>query len=244
MNDRSNYEDKYNPINEVNSMKTYTILSILTLAMLLAACGGSATQTSESPSEIGFDPREYPPQLQLSMGTFLLEDTDLSVTPEQAAELLPLWKAVRSLSESDTAAQAEIDALYNQIEETMTAEQLEAIRAMDPSQEDIAALMEKLGLEYTITPQGFDPENIPEDFDPENRPEGFEPGNMPGGGFIGPGAGGGQGPGAGMFSGDVDPETLATMEARREEMGGGFRNRMNLILVEPLIELLEERAAS
>ncbi len=220
-------------------MKTYKFLLILILTLLLAACSASATETSESPSETGFNPRGYPPQMQLSMGTFLLEDTDLAVTPEQAAELLPLWKAVLSLSESDTAAQAEIDALYDQIEETMTAEQMEAIAVMNPTQEDIAALMEDLGLEYTNTPRGFDPEDLP---------EGFEPGNFPGGGAMGQGGGGGfgsgqgQGPGGGMFSGEIDPETMATMQARREEMGGGFGNRMNLFLVEPLIELLEERA--
>jgi hypothetical protein len=232
-------------------MKMYKILSILTLAMLLAACGGSATETGETSSETGFDPRGgYPPQTQLSMGTLLLEETDLAVTPEQAAELLPLWKTVLSLSESDTAAQAEIDALYNQIEETMTEEQMKAIAEMNPTQEEIAALMEKLGLEYTNSPQGFDSENLPEGFDPENLPEGFEPGDLPGGGPMGPGGGGGgffgqgQGQGQGMFSGDIDPETLATMEARRDEMGGGFRNRMNLFMVEPLIEFLEERAAS
>jgi len=247
MNERGKPERKNYPINEEYSMKIYTFLSILILTLLIAACGGSATETSGTSSETGFNPRANSPQTQLSMGTFLLEETDLAVTPEQAAELLPLWKAVLSLAESDTVAQAEIDALYDQIGETMTAEQMEAIFEMNPTQEDIAAIMEKLGLEFTNTPQGFDPENLPEGFNPEDLPEGFEPGNFPGGGPMNPGAGGGQGGGqgrgAGMFSGEIDPETQATMEARREEMVGGFGNRMNLFLVEPLIELLEERAA-
>ncbi len=225
-------------------MKTIKLIPIFILVLLLAACSSSATETSEAPSELGTGVRGYPPQMQLSMGTFLLEVTDLAVTPEQAAELLPLWKAVLSLSESDTAAQAEIDALYDQIEETMTAEQVQAIAEMNPTQEDIAALMESLGLDSANAAGGFQGGNLPQGFDPNNRPEGFDPGNFPGGGQIGPGGGQGQGPGGGMFGGDIDPETLATMEARREEMGGSFRNRANLFLVEPLIELLEERAAS
>ncbi len=236
MNKPGKPERKNYLINEVNSMKMYKFLLILILTLLISACSASATETSESPFETGFDPRGYPPQMQLSMGTFLLEDTDLAVTPEQAVELLPLWKAVLSLSESDTAAQAEIDALYDQIEETMTAEQMEAIAVTNPTQEDIAALMEDLGLEYTNTPRGFDSEDLPEGFDPENFQGGF-PGGGPGGD---PGMG--QGPGAGMFGGDIDPETIATMEARREEMGGDFGGRMGSFLIEPLIELLEERA--
>jgi hypothetical protein len=227
-------------------MKTIKLIPILILVLLLAACSSSATETSEVPSGLGSVARDYPLQARLSLGTFLLEDTDLAVTPEQAAELLPLWEAVLSLSESDTAAQAEIDALYNQIEETMTAEQLQAITEMNPTQEDITALMESLGLDNANAAGGFQGGNPPQGFDPDNLPEGFGPGNFPGGGQMGPGAGGGQGqgPGGGMFGGDIDPETLATMEARREEMGGSFRNRANLFLVEPLIELLQERAAS
>ncbi len=227
-------------------MKFIKLIPILILVMLLVACGSSATETSEASSGFGSGARGYPPQMQLSMGTFLLEDTDLAVTPEQAAELLPLWKAVLSLSESDTAAQAEIDALYDQIEETMTSEQMQAIAEMNPTQEDIASLMDSLGLDNVDAAGGFQGGNLPDGFDPDNLPEGFGPGNFPEGGQMGPGAGQGQGQGLGrgMFGGDLDPETLATMEARREEMGGSFRNRANLFLVEPLIEMLEERAAS
>ncbi len=225
-------------------MKTIKLIPIFILVLLLAACSSSATETSEAPSAFGSAGGAYPAQMRLSMGTFLLEDTDLAVTPEQAAELLPLWKAVLSLSESDTAAQAEIDALYDQIEGTMTAEQVQAIAEMNPTQEDIAALMESLGLDHANAAGGFQGGNPPQGFDPNNRPEGFDPGNFPGGGQMGSGGGQGQGPGGGNFGGDIDPETLATMEARREEMGGSFRNRANLFFVEPLIELLEERAAA
>ena len=42
--------------------------------------------------------------MQLVLGTLMLEDTELSVDSNQAAQLLPLWKAARSLGSSDTAA--------------------------------------------------------------------------------------------------------------------------------------------
>jgi hypothetical protein len=235
---------KTKPIDEECSMKITKLIPISIMVLLLAACGSSATETSEAPSAFGSPGGAYSPQMRLSMGTFLLEDTDLAVTPEQAAELLPLWEAVLSLSESDTAAQAEIDALYDQIEETMTADQMQAIAEMNPTQDDIAALMESLGLDNTNAAGGFQGGNPPQGFNPDDLPEGFSPGNFPGGRQMGPGGGQGQGQGGGMFGGDIDPETLATMEARREEMGGSFRNRTNLFLVEPLIELLQERAAS
>jgi hypothetical protein len=45
------------------------------------------------------------------MGTLQLEGTEFAVTVQQSSELLILWKAYRSLIESDTAAQEELQAL-------------------------------------------------------------------------------------------------------------------------------------
>jgi hypothetical protein len=59
------------------------------------------------------------------------------VTAEQAAELLPLWQTLQVLSESDTAADQEMEALTTQVQETMTAEQRQAITAMNLTREDM-----------------------------------------------------------------------------------------------------------
>jgi hypothetical protein len=221
-------------------------LGIMIIALYLSACSASAAdpageegneaapgaiENGGEESSPEFDERlleaEVGLQMQLSVGTFVLEDTKMAVTSEQAAELLPLWKAVRSLTESDTTARVEIDAVILQIEDAMTTEQLAFITETELSMEDMSALMEKFG----VVPQGAQAGNMA-----------GAPGGSPGGG-PGMGMGMGMGPGGGgMLSGDIDPEMQATMEARQAEMGESFGVRMGALWIEPLIELLAERA--
>ena len=85
--------------------------------------------------------------MHLLLGILSLADSDTPLTVEQATAMLPLWKAVRSLGESDTTAQAEIDALYTQIRGTLTEEQLTAIDGMHFNMESMASLAEELGLD-------------------------------------------------------------------------------------------------
>ena len=194
-----------------------------------------------------------PANVQLILGTLQLEATDLAVTTKQASSLAPLWKAMRSLGASDTAAEAEIEAVLDQIQESMTREQLEAIAAMELNQEDLFTAVQEIGL------QPFDP-------GAEGRfagsgsgdfiaggPEGGPPGGSEAGGgaiFIGPAGGPPGGGAAGGFSGgqlpegftsNLDPDQIATLEAQRES-GGGPGARIAPFLLDPLIELLESRA--
>ena len=76
---------------------------------------------------------ELPAQTKLILGTINLEETDYAVTAEQATELLPMFYVLQDLNESDTAAQEEIDGFVNQIQETLTADQVQAIDAMSLS---------------------------------------------------------------------------------------------------------------
>jgi hypothetical protein len=119
---------------------TYILLLVI-LSLPLAACAGAGqaetVQTTLTPGVP--DPNQMNEQSMLLVGTLKLEGTDLAVTPEQAVELLPLWKAVKTLGSSDTVAQEEIDALYAQIKETMTVEQMAAIDAMTFTREDLSA---------------------------------------------------------------------------------------------------------
>ena len=217
--------------------------------LLLAACGSSvAEQDGGSGDESQGAAGSFQPvarleqdgagvQMQLILGTLQLESTDLAVDSKQAAELVPLWKALRSLSNSDTAAEAEIEALINQIQDTMTAEQIEAIAALEISPEDMQTIIRELGLEFS-PPEGF-----------EGFGDGgfqFRPGTgdfVPGGGGQFGGGGGGPfgagGPLGGFQGGDgnFDPET-----ARAEAGFAGFGRRAGGFLLEPLIELLEQRA--
>jgi hypothetical protein len=88
-----------------------------------------------------------PVQMQLILGTVKLDETEYAIDADQGAELLPLWKAARSLSQSETAAPQEIEAIFNQIADMMTNEQLGAIVAMQLSEEDFADFAESLGIE-------------------------------------------------------------------------------------------------
>jgi predicted pyridoxine 5'-phosphate oxidase superfamily flavin-nucleotide-binding protein len=102
--------------------------------------GGSETYVSKALDA------SYPDALnassQLALGTLQLEGTENAVRPEQAAALLPLWQALRG----GVTVQAEVNAVLKQIEGTMSQEQLAAIAAMRLTQEGLRTWMEEQGL--------------------------------------------------------------------------------------------------
>ena len=214
-----------------------TIFLTLILILLLTACGSNTGSATEASTNTGFDPgsQELELSTQLALGTLKLEGTDLAVTSDQAAELLRLWQVFDSLSGSDTAAPEEVTAVVEQIQETMTPEQIQAIEKMALTNQDIFASMQELGL--TNAPQ----------VNAEGTPQaggGFRGGGFPDGGPPDGGpAGGGQG---GGFGGEgLNQEQIATAQARRAEGGGaGFGNRMMTPLVEAVIKLLESKSGS
>lgn len=226
---------------------TFSIFTILILA--LTACSGNASNTQQQ-----FNPgqstnaasTELPPASKLVVGSFKLEGTDNAITAEQATELIPLWQVYKQLSTSDTAAQEEITSLAEQIQETMTADQMAAIDAMNLTPQDIFTTMQEQGIQFggnrqqtqgTDSQQGgnnFGPPGGGESFFP---PEGGAPGGSPGGGGSG-GFGGGQ---------NLSPEQIATAQARREANGGGGNfgfNNTPAPLIEAFVKLLQERAGS
>ncbi len=213
----------------------------LTLTLLLAACGGSAeTATPEDPAA-QFDPntRELDLSTKLALGTLKLDNTDLAIASDQAADLLPLWQVLSSMSGSETASQVEIEALIRQIQDTMTPEQIAAIEDMNLTQADIFATMQELGLA-----------NAPQ-VNAQGTPQagGFgngqrRNGDIPEGGFPGGGPPDG-GPGGGFGGEGLSPDQIATAQARRAENGGGgFGNRLMTPLVEAVINLLESKTGS
>ncbi len=220
---------------------------LLVVLLLLAACGSKPEdQSSISPdsSEVGSgdDPQgdqtavgdrqlfretlaesELPPATQLAVGTIILDDTELAIGHDQAEILIPYWKLYLNLLESDATAPEELEAMINEIEGVMTSEQLSYIIDLELIQEDLMTLMSDLGINQGLRLDGE------EGGDGFTRPDGLD-GTRPGGGQ-------GRGQGGGV---DLDPELMATMEARREEMGGGpGANRWQVPVIEALIELLE-----
>ena len=250
-----------------NKLLLTTIASLI-IVLALSACGSSAEVTTnaeennesspvesssndasskaESSPGIGEDFQDaLPISSQLGFGTLLLEDSEYAVYPSQAAELLPLWKAARSLNQSETVAEAELEAVFNQIQNTMTSEQISAIADLQLTGEEMAQLMEDLGLSFGFGRSGFGnltPEQQATAQAARESGEGFPGGGVPGGGFPGSGNRGGQGGLSGADGGQISPEQQATIEARRAERGN-IGARFALVFVDPLIELLEERAA-
>ncbi len=128
----------------------FLFIMFFLLSLALIACGGSSATDEAASVEILGTPMPgggVSDSMRLVLGILSLADSDTPLTTEQATAMLPLWKAVRSLGESDTAAQAEIDALYTQIRGTLTDEQLQAIDAMALNGQSMASLAESLGID-------------------------------------------------------------------------------------------------
>jgi hypothetical protein len=127
------------------------MIAALAVATLVGCSGGQATSASAGAAggatyTSAVLDTSYPDALnvsnQLALGTILLEETDQAVMPEQAATLLPLWQVLRG----GVTTQVEVNAVLKQIEGTMTREQLEAIAAMQLTQEYLQTWMQEQGM--------------------------------------------------------------------------------------------------
>jgi hypothetical protein len=230
------------------------ILVLLTGLLLITGCSsvpenavGANDQAAEESSEPGEQPAEesnetgdqpaatgdqntMPLQTQLAVGTLKLEETELAVTSDQAAELLSLWKAARSLSESDNVAAEEMNAIFTQIQETMAPEQLDTINAMELTNEDLRELFPEMEQIGNISPERQATMEAMRESG-QGPPEGFTPGGM-GGGQGGPP----MGEGGGMpMGGGAPPEGFSGEEGDTAPRGGGF----GTAIYDPVIDLLE-----
>ncbi len=222
--------------------KIMTLTLLAALVVTLAACSAAAASNSTNatggqtvagtPNAAG-TPSPNNASLsvltKLLIGTFKLEDTELAVTPDQAKTLLPLWQAVQSLSNSSTAATAEMTALEKQIQETMTTEQMGQINALQLTRADLQTLAGELGISFgggnranaTGTPGA----------------QAFSGGGFPGGGA--PPGGGVPLDGGAPPSGSLSTEQQATLEASRASRPNvGVPTQF----LDALIQLLEAKA--
>ena len=119
------------------------LVSTLVLAALLSACAAPTTPAPVAGStyvsanlDVSYE-NALSARNQLALGTLNLVDTPVAVDAEQAAELLPLWQAVRATNQTGGASQTEVNALLGQIEGTLNADQLSAIREQQLTQPDM-----------------------------------------------------------------------------------------------------------
>lgn len=238
-------------------MRKITFTVIVLLAMTLTACGGATSTPQADPSKLDTSySNALPVAAQLLVGTLKLDGTNQAVTVTQAKALIPLWQVYEGLSTSDTAAQEEINALIDQIQETLTADQIQTIKSMQLTTQDMFTAMQAQG----ITGQGGGGGTFGQGSSANggngistNRNGGsgrqfFFQDGAPGGGSGGQTRGGG-GFGGGGFGGGgqgVSPQQIATAQARRSQNGGGgFRlNNVPTPLVQAMVKYLQQKAGS
>ncbi len=216
--------------------KIILTLTTLTFVLILSACGGSTPEAESTANALtSTGEADLSVDTQLALGSVKLDEGENAIDAAQAAELLPLWKALRSFSGSDITAPEEVSAVIAQIEATMTSAQIEDIKSMQLSREDFASVYETLGIEIAFGSGDITPElqatMQAARASGEAPPEGF-----------GGGQGGGQGMGGGPGGGEtaLDPAARETAIAER----GGTRGAgvgINTALLDAIIEFLESK---
>ena len=124
------------------------ILASVLMLCLTAACavptvataGNSSSGTTLS--QIA-DPTSLSVTDKLGIGILSLDEAGLSITSTQAADLIPLWQAVQILGADKNAASEEISALYSQIQNTLTLDQLAQIEQTTWTQEELVSLLQQ-----------------------------------------------------------------------------------------------------
>ena len=241
--------------------KLFSLIASLGVIFLLNGCSGTSQETTAqtTPGMPQLNVSEMTADERLAIGTLKLEGTDLAVDKEQATTLLPLWKAVRVLKTDDTISTQEMDALYQQIRNAMTQEQVKAIDAMTFKSEDVNQLMASLGVGFASEAgqagnsaqnptgpgdMGFTMEFSTGDGTTTNRRSGSSGGFPPGGGAppSGGGPSGGAMPEGGAMMFDGRPEDDADQTG--QNTGQAIKVRMSNMFIEPLIRLLRERISS
>jgi len=209
-----------------------------------AANGSGTTASGAGTPQPGAPQGEQSEAFKLAFAMLKLGETDQPLTKEQAAALLPLWKALNTLGQSDTAAPQELDALVKQIRSNLTAEQQAALDGMQFSMADLDGIAQGLGLSLAAGPGNASPEMR------ATRQAAMTSGQFPAGGGPGGGMGGGPGGGGGIPGGGAPPEggfvmpNQATQEAFRAAAAasgfGGSRLGISQNLLTVVIAYLEK----
>lgn len=82
---------------------------------------------------------------QLLTGTFMLADTNLSLTGEQKTQLITLWTSLKDATQN-SATQEQTDAILQQIEQVMTPEQLQAIADFKITRQSMMTVLQDKGV--------------------------------------------------------------------------------------------------
>ena len=144
--------------------------AVVLIAVVLSACNGAAgpdaaTVEPESGLATLEDalPVDYEDALssrnQLALGTLRLEGTEDAVTAEQAETLAFLWQTLQALLDDSTTAREETSAVQAQILAALTAEQVDAIRALALTNADLTAFYAEQGVALPTPQPGVTPQS-------------------------------------------------------------------------------------
>lgn len=208
-------------------MKKLFYSTLMILVITLTACSSSSTGTPVSSKN-----NSLPIETQLAVGTLKLAGTDQDVTADQAKDLVVYWGTYKELSQSQKAAQEEVNGLIAQIQETMTAEQISAISEMNISQQDVSASME--GVSVASSSSGST----------VSVPSGSSGGGMPAGG---PPADGGDAPPDGGISpemGGASASSTGQTQPPQSSSSSSIIANVPSSLVEAVIQSLQKKIAA
>src|SRR5271157_277453 len=197
-------------------MKNKIISIIILMAVTLAACSTASTVNQSATTT---NTRSFAGQAELIVGIFKLEGTDQAVTVKQASELLPLWEVMKVLANSNTSSQVEIDATVRQIKDALTPDQLQAINAMNLTEQDVSVFEQSLNTNTVQTSSKSSSSS------------------QSGGGF-GPAGGDSLG---GVLTGTSQSQSSAT-STTSVKASSGTSSQVPTALIDALIKLLEKRA--
>jgi hypothetical protein len=230
----------------MNKKWIFSLTTVSLVALLLAGCGTAKTAVpSTSADRLNTNYTDaLPVETQLVLGTLKLEGTPQAVDSATAAKLVPLYTLLEQMTTSGTSAQAEIDAVLDQIQGTMTTDQIHTIAAMKLTQKDMTAFFGSAGgfsRTGTRTPgAGFGGGGgFPGGGggDAGGPPAGFTGG---GGGRTGGGAGGTGGAGGSGLS----QNQIATLRAQRTGTPRAGGTGTPAFLINQLIRLLENKSGT
>ena len=212
-------------------MNKFSIFITVLLIFSLTACGNAQVDLIQTNNN------DLPAVAQLAIGTLKLKETDQAVTSDQAGELLPLWQIYRELSDSDTAAQAEFEAVIAKVRETMTTNQMQAITDMKLTQQDVSEVAQT----QVITSSSSNSSNV--NSAPSNG--GMPAGGPPdaGGAPLDGGMGGGVPQDNGMGSVVSNISTSQSQTAGASSGLGGTAG-IPTVIVDSLIQYLEQIPSS
>jgi hypothetical protein len=229
--------------------KTTLMVIILVFSLILSACssvtnnaqGAGATTISPSASQTAGG-GEMTQVMKLALGTLMLEKTSYPVQAEQAKTLLILWKAARSLGGSDTVADEELTALVNQIQSSMTSDQMKEIDGMGISLDSMRTITEELGLNMG---QGGGMGNLSPEAQATMQAA-RESGQTPqGGGFGGGDPGMMMGGGPGEFGGAPGGSNAQGSQSQASGSGASLQSKLgiNSMLLDAVIQFLQTKVS-